>query len=516
MNSMNNSVRVRFAPSPTGPLHIGGVRTALYNYLFAHHNQGKFILRIEDTDQSRFVKGAEEYILESLDWLGIVPDEGYLGEGPFQPYRQSERQQIYIQYAQQLLDNNKAYYAFDTPEELESMRVRLKAEGVDMPQYNCDSRVTMKNSLTMSAEEVQEKIRGGEKYVVRLMVPKEGMVTFTDMIRGTVSVASNTIDDKILIKSDGLPTYHLANVVDDHLMEISHVIRGEEWLPSAPLHVLLYRFLGWEETMPQFAHLPLLLKPEGTGKLSKRDGDKHGFPVFPVEWRDPVTGDVSSGFREKGYLPQAMVNFLALLGWNPGTEKELFKMEELIKEFSIERVNKGGARFDIEKANWFNQQYIKKLPDSELGGYLMDSLAGLGMKTDPLYTTRVASAFRERITFLYELPEMSRYFFQRPEKYDETVIRKRWTSVNVEFLKNYVQELSETLDIFDGETAKQLIQKVTDTMGIPMGSVMQVLRVAVSGESSGIDLMYTLELLGQTEVKERIEIAIDTLADQVK
>lgn len=513
---MNKEVRVRFAPSPTGPLHIGGVRTALYNYLFARHYGGNFILRIEDTDQSRFVGGAEEYIKESLSWLNILPDEGIDDNGPHKPYRQSARKEIYNKYAQQLIDNKLAYYAFDTPEDLENMRNRLKSEGINMPQYNSHSRGSMVNSLTLSSEEVHNKIKSGEKYVIRLLVPENENIEFCDLIRGKVSVASDTIDDKILIKSDGLPTYHMANVVDDHLMNITHVIRGEEWLPSAPLHILLYQFMGWEESMPEFAHLPLILKPEGTGKLSKRDGDKHGFPVFPIDWIDPVTGDKSPGFREKGYLPEATVNFLAFLGWNPGTEQELFGMNDLVKEFSIERVNKAGAKFDIEKAKWFNQQYIKLIPDDDIGAYLNDDIKKRGINADQDYVTRVAIAFKDRITFLNELRGISSYFFLRPETYDEKVIKKRWTTTNVEFLGNYAAELNKTYEKFDENTAKGVMQQIIDRMGISMGSVMQVLRMVITGITSGIDLFYTIELLGHIEVSNRIEIAVDKLSDFVK
>ena len=513
---MKKEVRVRFAPSPTGPLHIGGVRTALYNYLFARHYGGNFILRIEDTDQSRFVSGAEEYIRESLSWLKILPDEGIDDGGPYKPYRQSERKEIYQKYASQLVDKKLAYYAFDTPDDIENMRNRLKSEGHNMPQYNCHSRGSMINSLTLSIEEVQKKINSGEKYVIRLLVPENEEIDFKDLIRGQISVVSDTIDDKILIKSDGLPTYHLANVVDDHLMGISHVIRGEEWLPSAPLHILLYQFFGWEDSMPEFAHLPLILKPEGTGKLSKRDGDKHGFPVFPIDWMDPGTGDISIGFRERGYLPEAMVNFLAFLGWNPGTEQEIFRMEELIKEFSIERVNKAGAKFDIEKAKWYNQQYIKTIPDEDIGAYLNDEIIKKGIKSDLNYVTKVAIAFKERITFLHELFGISSYFFLRPETYDEKVIKKRWTTTNVDFLTQFAGELKNPFDLFDADTIKNTMQQILDRMKINMGSIMQVLRVAVTGVASGIDLIYTMELLGHKEVSERIEIAIDKLADFVK
>jgi glutamyl-tRNA synthetase len=513
---MKTEVRVRFAPSPTGPLHIGGVRTALYNYLFAKHYGGKFILRIEDTDQSRFIEGAETYIKKTLSWLNILPDEGFDGLGPHQPYRQSERQEIYLKYAQYLIQNNRAYYAFDTPEELEEMRNRLKSEGVNMPQYNNISRKSMKNSLTFDASEVEKKIKSGEKYVIRLLVPELNEIRFKDMIRGWVNVSSDHLDDKILLKSDGMPTYHLANVVDDHLMGITHVIRGEEWLPSAPIHVLLYHFLDWQDSMPQFAHLPLLLKPEGTGKLSKRDGDKHGFPVFPLDWTDPGSGEKSIGFRGKGYLPEATINFLALLGWNPGTEKEIFTINELIETFSVDRINKAGAKFDIEKANWFNQQYIKKIPDSELGTYLNSDLIKNGISANYEYVQTVASAFRERITFLHELAGLSIYFFEHPDSYDEKVVRKKWNAQAIEFLKDYAEALKAFNGNFNAEIAKQLLTEVLENLKIGMGSIMQVLRVAITGKASGIDLMQTIEILGYEEVSTRIYIAIEKLSDSMK
>ena len=363
--AMSRPVRVRFAPSPTGPLHIGGVRTALYNYLFARQMGGQMLLRIEDTDQNRFVPGAENYILESLQWVGIQIDEGAGVGGPHAPYRQSERKEMYRQYAEQLVAADKAYYAFDTPEDLDAMRQQFEGQGSAF-QYNALTRTRLNNSLTLPADETQAKLQAGEPYVIRLKVPAKEEIRLNDLIRGWVVVHSSQIDDKVLLKADGMPTYHLANVVDDHLMEISHVIRGEEWLPSAPLHVLLYKYLGWESTMPQFAHLPLLLKPDGNGKLSKRDADLGGFPIFPLEWTDPFNGTVAKGFREDGYLPEAVVNFLAFLGWNPGTEQELFSIDELIQAFSLERISKHGAKFDINKAKWFNQQYLKQTSDATL------------------------------------------------------------------------------------------------------------------------------------------------------
>ncbi|MBT5977646.1 MAG: glutamate--tRNA ligase, partial [Flavobacteriales bacterium] len=361
-----SEVRVRFAPSPTGPLHMGGVRTALFNFLFARRSGGKFILRVEDTDQARYVPGAEDYIKEALEWAGMVPDESPWNEGEFGPYRQSDRKEIYRQYADQLIESGHAYYAFDTQEELGEMRERLKRAKVPNPQYNSSVRMTMINSLTLSADEVNAKLTAGEPYTIRVKIPRNEDVRFEDIIRGWVQVNSSNLDDKVIFKSDGMPTYHLANIVDDHLMKISHVIRGEEWLPSAPLHVLLYRFLGWEDTRPEFAHLPLILRPDGNGKLSKRDGDRLRFPVFPLDWTDPSTGEISSGYREKGYYSEAFINMLAFLGWNPGTEKELYTLSELIEDFTLERVGKSGAKFDADKTNWYNQQFLRSKSTEEL------------------------------------------------------------------------------------------------------------------------------------------------------
>jgi len=509
---MIKGVKVRFAPSPTGPLHIGGVRTALYNYLFAKGNKGSFILRIEDTDQTRYVKGAEEYIYDSLEWLGIVPDEGLKSE----PFRQSERKPLYKKYTDQLISEGKAYYAFDTPEELEAMRDRLKAEKVVMPQYNSQVRSTMKNSLTLSEAEVNGLVKAGVPYVVRIKVPQDSEIRFQDMIRDWVSVNSSTLDDKVLMKSDGMPTYHLANVVDDHLMQISHVIRGEEWLPSAPLHVLLYEFLGWTESMPKFAHLPLLLKPEGTGKLSKRDGDKHGYPVFPMEWIDPSSGEKSLGFKEMGYLPEATVNFLALLGWNPGTEQEIFKMEELIKQFKIERINKSGAKFDIEKAKWMNQQYLKVKPEKELAEYLAADLDKEGIQASEDEIIHVADGYRDRITFPQDIFEMGSYFFIRPQEYNDNIVRKKWTEEAVTILGEYAEALIQCEDPINQEGAKNLLESILEKHGIGMGRIMQALRVAITGTGTGIDLMLTIEILGSKETGERIQLAIEKLSDFVK
>ncbi len=513
---MSQQIRVRFAPSPTGPLHIGGVRTALYNYLFARKYGGKFILRIEDTDQNRYVPGAEAYILETLKWLAILPDEGPGNGGPFSPYRQSDRKDRYPKYAQKLLKEGKAYYAFDTPEELEEMRKRLSETGIIMPQYNTVTRSSMKNSLTLSAEEVQEKLKSGSSYVIRLKVPQGVEIRFRDIIRDWVHVSSDTIDDKILIKSDGMPTYHMANVVDDHEMGVTHVIRGEEWLPSAPLHVLMYEYFGWTSSMPQFAHLPLILKPDGVGKLSKRDGDKHGFPVFPLAWTDPFSGDTSSGFRESGYLPEALINFLALLGWNPGTEQELFNIDGLIKLFSLDRVIKSGAKFDIEKAKWINQQFLKDAPTSILGESLLEELQKAGISADEKKVYQVADAFRERITFLNDLYPRTIYFFIRPSHYDENVVKKKWTREAVEVIGSFASLLMEHENEIDQQKARNLLNEILDKKNTGMGVVMQALRLAITGVTMGIDLMLTIEILGAHEVAKRIKNAINELSDDVR
>lgn len=507
---MNREVRVRFAPSPTGALHIGGVRTALYNYLFAKKNNGTFILRIEDTDQTRFVPGAEAYINEAFKWLGINPEEGPVAGGGYGPYKQSERKNLYIKYGKKLIDEGNAYYAFDTPEDLEEMRNRLtNTEGAN-PVYDCMSRMSMKNSLTLTPEEVDTRIANGDPYVVRLKVPEEGQVILSDMIRGEVIVQNAHIDDKILIKSDGMPTYHLANVVDDHLMKISHVIRGEEWLPSAPLHVLLYRFLGWEDTMPLFAHLPLLLKPDGNGKLNKRDADKHGYPVFPLDWIDPRTGDLAIGFREAGYLPETVLNFLSLLGWNPGTEQEFFSLEELIEHFSIERIGKSGSKFDIEKAKWFNQHYIKNINDEVLTGTYLKLLQIENIECTPEKAGEICSLMKERVTFIKEIWTNAPYFFIAPEEYDAKVIKKKWNDEAVEVLKNYKNVLSD-VDKLTKDVALSKLEGVLEELNIPLGKIMQALRLALTGVGGGPDLMGIISVLGKNEVISRIEKALSII-----
>lgn len=507
---MSREVRVRFAPSPTGALHIGGVRTALYNYLFARKNEGKFILRIEDTDQTRLVEGAENYIRESLEWLGIHPDEGVVEGGDYGPYRQSERKDIYLKYAQQLIEDDKAYYAFDTPDELDAMRERLKEAKVANPVYDNITRMSMKNSLTLSKEEVQEKTNAGVPYVIRLKVQGKEEVRLHDLVRDWVVVNSTNIDDKILVKSDGMPTYHLANVVDDHLMGVTHVIRGEEWLPSAPLHVLLYRFLGWEDTMPQFAHLPLLLKPDGNGKLSKRDADKKGYPVFPLDWIEPSTGDFSMGFREAGYLPDALVNFLALLGWNPGTEQEIFSMEELIDAFSIERINKAGAKFDIDKAQWFNQQYIKTKTNARLAGYLLIELKKNGIGCSQEKAESICGLMKERVTFPHELWSKAKYFFLDPDEYDEKVAHKKWKEEAITFLNEFIKKI-EKLPEMKGEQAHDILNEVSEETQIGLGKVMQALRLALTGQGGGPDLTGVIEIVGKDAVIRRINKAFAVL-----
>ncbi len=503
---MNNKVRVRFAPSPTGALHIGGVRTALYNYLFAKKHGGDFLLRIEDTDQTRFVPGAEEYIRKSLHWLGINPVESPWDGGESAPYRQSERKPMYKQYAQQLIDSGFAYYAFDTPKELEEMRERLTEARVVNPQYSVITRLTMKNSLSLSKEVVDAKLASGEPYVIRLKVPKKEEVRLNDMIRGWVKVLSSDIDDKILMKSDGMPTYHLANVVDDHLMKITHVIRGEEWLPSAPCHVLLYKFLGWESTMPQFAHLPLILKPDGNGKLSKRSADQLGFPIFPIDWTEPSTNDFSNGFKEKGYLPDALLNFLAFLGWNPGTEQELFQLDELVEAFSIERINKAGTKFDIDKLNWFNQQYIKSKTNEELSKEILIQTKEAKIDCSENQAIKVAGLFKERITFPTQFLEKALFLFQSPTIYDEQVVKKKWNPEIAEVMEELAIKISET--DFSGEVVKELLQQIAESKGMNLGKVMQPLRMAITGDGNGPELVDILDFLGKEEVVNRLNKAV--------
>jgi glutamyl-tRNA synthetase len=504
------SVRVRFAPSPTGPLHMGGVRTALYNYLFARKHGGQFLLRIEDTDQARFVPGAEEYIREALDWCGLTPDESPWAGGPDGPYRQSERKAIYKQYADQLIAADKAYYAFDTPEELEAMRERLKAAGSASPAYNAITREHMKNSLTLSADDVQERLARGDEHVIRLKVPRHQEVRFEDLIRGWVVVHSANIDDKVLFKSDGMPTYHLANIVDDHLMRITHVIRGEEWLPSAPLHVLLYEAFGWER--PAFAHLPLILKPDGNGKLSKRDGDRLGFPVFPLNWTDPTSGERSSGYRERGYYPEAFVNMLALLGWNPGGDLELMTREQLIGHFDLERVHKGGARFDPDKTKWFNQQYLRMQPDAVLGMQLLALLQERGISATPERATAAASLLKERATFPEDMLEGA-YLFTNGSPIvgnagAEEELRKRWKPEASPALTNYITRL-EALATWDAAALDAAFNDVLQQHSMKVGQLMPLYRLFVAGRMQGPGMFEVSVLLGREELVLRLQAGID-------
>lgn len=507
-------VRVRFAPSPTGALHIGGVRTALYNFLLARKHKGTMILRIEDTDQTRYVPGAEEYIIESLRWAGITIDEGVGVGGPHAPYRQSERKEIYKKYADQLIAEGKAYYAFDTEEELEAMRERLKSEGVEMLSYGSSSRMQMKNSLTLPTDEVKKKLAANEPYVIRLKVPTNVEVKLNDLIRGEVVVNSSQVDDKVLMKSDGMPTYHLANVVDDFSMKISHVIRGEEWLPSAPLHVLLYQAFGWEKDMPQFAHLPLLLKPDGNGKLSKRDADKMGFPIFPLTWTDPTTKEVAIGYREAGYLPEALINFLAFLGWNPGTTQEIFSMAELTDAFTLERIGKAGAKFDIHKAQWFNQHYLRARTDEQLSEFLLDSLKKENISCSTEKAIKIVRIMRERVTFPNDFWLAGKFFFEAPQSYDEQVIAKKWNADAAKVLTAYRDEIAKGTNI-SADEAKTLLEQVTAALGIKTGQILQALRVVITGGASGPDLMATIEILSNHETVQRLDRALTTLKPKV-
>ena len=511
---MERKVRVRFAPSPTGPLHMGGVRTALYNYLFAKKNGGDFLLRIEDTDQTRFVPGAEDYIQESLKWCGIVPDEGQGYGGDFGPYKQSERkeQDIYRQYAEQLVAEDKAYYAFDTPEELEQMREDLKKAGVAAPQYNAVSRTRMKNSVSLSAEEVEKRMADGEPYVIRIKIPRNEEIKFKDIIRGWVSVHSSNLDDKVLFKSDGMPTYHLANIVDDHLMNISHVIRGEEWLPSAPLHVYLYEAFGWSDTMPEFAHLPLLLKPDGNGKLSKRDGDRLGFPVFPLEWQDPKTSETSSGYREKGYFPEAFVNILAFLGWNPGTSQEVFSMQELIDTFSLERVGKAGAKYDPDKAKWYNQQYLRGKANETIAEELIQQHGDLEelKGVDVAFLAGVCELMKERATFLSDIVSEGVYFFNAPTEYDEKTRRKKWKEGSTDLMKEWLVTFNAISD-YTAEVIETTFKSFLEEKGLGIGAVLPLFRLVVTGKGMGPSMFAIAALLGQEETAKRMSVGIENL-----
>ena len=499
-------VRVRFAPSPTGALHIGGVRTALYNYLFARQHGGDLIFRIEDTDSNRFVPGAEEYILESFKWLGIPFDEGVSFGGEHGPYRQSERRDIYKKYVQVLLDAGKAYIAFDTPQELEAKRAEIANF-----QYDASTRMQMRNSLTMPKEEVDALIAEGRQYVVRFKIEPDEDVHVNDLIRGEVVINSSILDDKVLYKSaDELPTYHLANIVDDHLMEVSHVIRGEEWLPSAPLHVLLYRAFGWEDTMPEFAHLPLILKPVGNGKLSKRDGNKMGFPVFPMEFTDPETGEKWHGYKEDGYLPEAFINMLALLGWNPGTEQEIFSLQELCDQFSLERVNKSGARFNPDKAKWFNHKYLVQKSDAELAVQLNEFLVKDGISYDMAKLEKICRLLKERANFVADIYNSSQYFYHAPQAYDEKGVKKSWKEETPMLMQELIEVLEKVVD-FTSPNTEEAVKEWVSGKEIGFGKIMNPFRLAIIGSADGPHMFDIIEILGKEETLTRLHRIISTL-----
>ena len=506
---MTENVRVRFAPSPTGALHIGGVRTALFNYLFARRHGGKFLLRIEDTDSQRFVPGAEEYIIKSLQWCGIQVDEGVSVGGPHAPYRQSERKEIYLKYAEQLVADGWAYYAFDTSDELAQAREACEANGETFI-YNYRIREQRPTSLSLPAGEVERRKRSENHWVIRFKMPENEEIVMNDLIRGEVRVNSSTLDDKVLYKAvDQLPTYHLANIVDDRLMEITHVIRGEEWLPSLPLHYMLYKAFGWSDVQPQFAHLPLILKPDGKGKLSKRDGDRLGFPVFPLRWEAP-NGEVSRGYKEDGYLPEAFINMLALLGWNPGGDREILSMEELISLFSLEKVGKSGSRFDPDKARWFNAQYLHATPDKKLAEMFMPVLKEKGIEASPEYVEKVCGLVKERATFVGDFWELSSFFFTAPESYDEKTAAKFWKGDNPARVAA-VRDILAGLDDFSVESLEKAVKGWILDNGLPMGQVMNSVRLAVVGKNAGPDMMHILETLGKEESVRRLGKAIETL-----
>ena len=497
-----SDIRVRFAPSPTGPLNIGGIRTALYDYLLAKKHGGTFILRIEDTDQNRFVEGAEEYVINALSWLGIAPDEGPSAGGDYGPYRQSERKGIYAEYVQRLIDSGHAYYAFDTHEDLEVMRTRMERQGVQRAKYGANIRMEMNNSLTLSKEELKTKLDNNESYTVRLKVMPGETVSFIDEIREKVSFSTDELDDKILLKADGMPTYHMANIVDDYLMKISHVIRGEEWLSSTPHHILLYRYLGLEDHIPKFAHLPLLLKPVGKGKLSKRDGAKFGFPVFPMDWNNP-DGEVYDGFKEAGFLPEAIINFLAFLGWNPGTEQEIFTRDGLAEAFSLQQVSKGGARFDFDKAKWFNQQYIIHTEDEVLADLINEDVEKAGHNVSLEFLTTFCGLMKERVVTLNDFLGAGSFFFEKPSEYDEKTIRKKYKLENGEHFRNIITGI-ESLDDYETANLESLVKNYIGDHELSFGAILPILRVGVSGTMKGPDLFSTMELIGKEEVVARL------------
>jgi glutamyl-tRNA synthetase len=502
------NVRVRFAPSPTGGLHLGGVRTVLYNYLFARQHNGRFILRIEDTDQNRYVPGAEQYILDCLDWCGLQPDESPAAGGPFAPYRQSERKPLYADYAQQLVKAGYAYYAFDTPEELDDMRNRYRTEENPSPQYDSRIRMRMNNSLA-KPEASATWLEEGKPYVIRIKMPENESISFTDMIRGEVHFNTGQSDDKVLLKADGMPTYHLAVVVDDYLMKITHAFRGEEWLPSAPAHILLWRYLGWADQMPQWAHLPLILKPDGHGKLSKRDGDAFGFPVFAMNWTDPKTGDTTTGFRERGFLPEAFINLLAMLGWNAGTEQELFTLDELIHQFSMERVHKGGAKFDFEKAKWFNQEWIRKSSTERLLPLVAPYFEKAGILADTNTLHSVIPLIKDRCTLLTDFVEQGAFFFQMPEKFEVEAIKGKWSTEKQDFFQQWADSLPEKAD---AATLEQSFKEKAAAANLKAGELMLPLRVMLVGGKFGPGVFAIAETIGIAETRKRINHVLTTIA----
>ena len=503
--SSHKKVRVRFAPSPTGGLHLGGVRTALFNYLFAKHHQGDFILRVEDTDQTRFVPGAEEYIMECLAWCGLNPDESPQHGGNYGPYRQSERKPSYRQFAEDLVAKGHAYYAFDTPEELNAQR-----EQHPNFRYAHDNRMDLRNSLSLGEEETARLLESGAPHTIRIKMPEDEVVSFEDMIRGRVSFETKLVDDKVLLKADGMPTYHLAVVVDDKAMDISHVFRGEEWLPSAPVHILLWEYLGWKEEMPEWAHLPLILKPDGNGKLSKRDGDRLGFPVYAMNWNDPKTGDLTTGFRERGFLPEAFVNMLAVLGWNDGTDQEIFTLEELIAKFSVDRISKAGAKFDFEKAKWFNQEWIKRAPESELLPQVAAVLESHGIQVeqqDENFVGIVLDLVKERLTYIEDFWEQASFFFQKPTTYDVDAVKPKWNADKTSFFTK-VSDVFAQQQTWDAATLEPLFKNLIAESGMKMGELMMPFRIMLVGGKFGPDVFKIAELLGQAEVLERIKLAV--------
>ena len=506
---MSRKVRTRFAPSPTGPLHLGGIRSALFCYLFAKKHDGDFVLRIEDTDQTRFVSGAEEYIIESLKWCGIEPNEGIgFGDGAYGPYRQSERKPMYRAYAEQLISTGDAYYAFDTPEELETMRANMTKEGSTAPGYTHVTRQYMKNSLTLSQDEVKVRIENGDPYVIRHKMPRNEEIKFHDLVRGWVSFNSSQMDDKVLLKADGMPTYHLAHVVDDYTMKITHAFRGEEWLPSAPTHILCVRALGWESEIWEYAHLPLILKPDGKGKLSKRDGDRLGFPVFPISWTDPVTSEESIGYRERGFFPEAFINMLAFLGWNPGTEQEMFTLPQLIQDFSIEKVNKAGAAFNFDKVKWFNKQYLKDKSNKDLAKLVTPYLEAKNYLRDEMFIEKFCGMIKERAVYLSDFPEIGYYFFEPVKQYDEGTLKKKWKNERKELFENLILILNN-ISTFDSKEIESTVKDFMEKNSLGMGDVGPILRIALAGDMQGPPVFEMMELLGKDEVSNRLSKAFN-------